>query len=142
VTEISSTATKKADQLGSNTKNSEDWLVFPFKTQLFVHAQRYQEVDGKIYTTEKNGWCLQSTAISALGRLSNVNDMALLCVYVPSDADTADIARRLLQPLVKVGERKSFSVASINVPHSLEECLSTFGTERTASKPFNEIRHS
>jgi hypothetical protein len=135
VTEISSTAIKKADQLGSNAKNSEDWMVFPFKNQLFIYAKRNQEIDDKISTFKKSGWCLQSAAILALGRLSDVNNMGFVCVYVPSDADPANIAH-LLQRIVKMGERKSFSVASMNVPHSLEECLSTFGIERTGSNKF------
>jgi hypothetical protein len=136
VTDISTTIAKKADQVGSNTKNSEDWIVFPFKNQLFVHAQRDQEIDDKIFTSEKNGWCPQYTAILALGRLSDLNDMGFVYVYVTSDADPANVAH-LLQRFVKVGERKSFGVASINVPHSLEECLSTFGIERNASNKFS-----
>ncbi len=136
MTAIPSTVTKNADRPSSGAKNSEDWIVFPSKNQLFVHAQRTQETDDKISTSEKNGWCPQYTAILALGRLSDVNDMGFVCVYVPSDADPANIAH-LLQRLVKVGEQKSFSVASMNVPHSLEECLSTFGTERTASNRFS-----
>lgn len=135
MTEISSTAIKKADELGLGVKNSEDWMVFPLKNQLFVHARRKQEIDDKISSSEKNGWCPQYAAILALGRLSDVNDMGYVCVYVPSDADPANIAD-LFKRLVKVGERKSFSVASRNVPHSLAECLSTFGIERTASNTF------
>jgi hypothetical protein len=136
VTAIPSTVTKNADRTSSGAKNSEDWIVFPSKNQLFVHAQRTQEIDDKISTSERNGWCLQYTAILALGRLSDVNDMGYVCVYVPSDADPANIAD-LLKRLVKLGERKSFSVASMNVPHALAECLSTFGIERTASNKFS-----
>jgi hypothetical protein len=136
VTEIPSTITKNAGQPSSTAKNSENWIVFPSKRQLFVRAQRNQEIDDKISISEKHGWWLQYTAILALGRLSDVNDMGFVCVYVPSDADPANIAH-LLQRLVKVGERKSFSVVSMNVSHSLEECLSIFGTERTASNKFS-----
>jgi hypothetical protein len=136
VTDISSTITKKADQVGSNTKNSEDWIVIPSKNQLFVHAQRDREVDDKTSTTARNGWCLQSTAIQVLARLPVTNDMGFVCVYVPHDVDTANIAD-LLKRFAKVAERKSFTVASMNVPHSLEECLSTFGVEASTSNKFS-----
>lgn len=111
-------------------------MVFPFKNQLFIHAQQDREVDDRIFTTARNGWCLQSTAIQVLARLPEANDMGFVCVYVPHDADMANIVY-LLEQLEKAGKRKSFTVASMNVPHSLEECLSTFGVEASASNKFS-----
>jgi hypothetical protein len=136
VAETSSTIVKTADQLDSNVKDTEDWIVIPSKNQLFVHAQRDREVDDRISTTARNGWCLQSTVIQVLARLPDTNDMGFVCVYVPHDGDTANIAH-LLEQLAKVAERKSFTIASMNVPHSLEECLSTFGQEASPSNKFS-----
>jgi len=132
VTESTSIICENTGQPNSGAENYENWIVFPSKQQLFVHAQRNQEIDDKITISEKSGWWSQYAAISALGRLSDVNDMGFVCVYLPSEADST----RLLQGLVKVSERKSFSVISMQVPLSLDECLSIFGAERTASNKF------
>jgi hypothetical protein len=136
MSEIRAIVIKKGDQLSSNAKHSENWMVIPLKDQLFVYAQREQEVDDRLSTTAKIGWCLQSTVVQVLARLPDANDMGLVCVYVPDDADTAKIAR-LLQELVKVAEPKSFNVTSMTVPYNVEECLLAFGVEASASNRFS-----
>jgi hypothetical protein len=127
---------KNTGRLSSGAANSESWIVFPFKDVLFVNVRRTQDTGDKISTSEKNGWCPRYTPISVLGRLPNVNDVGYVCVYVPTDASHANAAD-LLQRLVKVGERKSFSVTSVNIPDSSAECLATFGIEATRSNAFS-----
>jgi hypothetical protein len=136
MSEIPSTVIKKDDQLGSNVKNTEDWIVIPSKNQLFVHAQRDREVDERISTSARNGWCLQSTAVQVLARLSDTNDMGFVCIFVPSDVDLANV-EDFLRQLTKVAKRKSFSVTSMTLPNSLEDCLSIFGVEANTSNKFS-----
>jgi hypothetical protein len=129
------TVIRKGNDLSPNSKNSENWTVIPSKDQVFIYAFREQEADQGLSTCEKSGWCLQSTAVQALARLPDLNEVGFVCVYIPTDAETAKI-QHLVQQLIKVGKRKSFTVASMIAPLTAQECFSAFGPEANTSNKF------
>jgi hypothetical protein len=137
MTDTSTTATNKSADTTGNSNSLESWIAIPFKDQVFLCALRERDDDG--VTIAKWGWCLQSTAIQVLARLPDANDMGLVCVYVPMDVETANVTD-LLQRLTKVGGRKSFTVASMIVPKTAEDCLLTFGKEASQSNTFSSAQ--
>jgi hypothetical protein len=134
MSDTSTTAINKIADTTGNSKSSESWIAIPFKDQVFLYALRERDDDGA--TVAKWGWCLQSTAVQVLARLPDANEMGVLCVYVPMDVETANVTD-LLQRLTKVGRRKSFTVASMIVPKTAEDCLLTFGKEASQSNRFS-----